>query len=101
MDNNWVSFLSGVERTQHGPEFQSVFLYVSVVITFFILVLTYIGIHLVLRLRHSKSIKIAERTRPVLKDNMVSLKTMIILVTSEQNRNQNKLNHFLLDDDNQ
>ena len=96
-----VSFLTGVERTQHGPEFQSIFVYVAAFITFLILVFTYIGIHFVLRLRHSKSIKIAEKTRPVLKDNMVSLKTMIILVTSEQNRNQNKLNHFLLDDDNQ
>ena len=75
-----VSFLTGVERTQHGPEFQSIFVYVAAFITFLILVFTYIGIHLVLRLRHSKSIKIAERTRPVLKDNMVSLKTMIILV---------------------
>ena len=80
MNNNLVSFLTGQERTSHGPEFVSIFTYVAVVITFIILVTTYIGIHLVLRLRHSKSIKIAERTRPVLKDNMVSLKTMIILV---------------------
>ena len=80
VDNNLVSYLSQMKRTSLDKDFLSLFVYISLALTFVVLVFTYITIHLYLRLRHSESIKIAERTRHAFKDNIVSLKTMILLV---------------------
>ena len=80
VDNNFVSYLTQTERTSLERDFQSIFVYISILLTLLVLVFTYITINLYLRLKHSKSIETAERTRQGFKDNIVSLKTMIFLV---------------------
>lgn len=80
VDNYFVSYLTQMERTSHAKDFQSIFVYISIILTLFVLVFTYVSIHLYLRLKHSKFIKTAERTRQGFKDNIVSLKTMIFMV---------------------
>ena len=80
VDNYFVSYLTQTERTSHARDFQSIFVYISILLTLLVLVFTYVSIHLYLRFKHSKSIKTAERTRQGFKDNIVSLKTMIFMV---------------------
>ena len=78
VNNNFISYLTGVQKNQ-VKDFVRASLYYLMILTFINMFLTYTFIHFYINSKHSKTIKIAERTNKAhFKENFISFKKLLI-----------------------